>query len=267
MPRKSKRKNLNQVFSYCSQPFQDEQRVTLRYLVTSDQIASVGAASYIVAQNDVFDCDVTSTGVQPLGFDQWAAIYARYVVLESSIDVAITSRTVSGRLSVAVAPNVNTTSLPLSFEACAGMRYARTGETTGGGPTVHLRQKIRTCDLFGVPPYAIESDDNFAAATTTNPNRRAAWAILCETSGSSDALSLTIALKYKVRFWTPNIVALSVSKFGPISALAALPARVTDSPTALPTPIPQPEPRPVCRALERGEIDGYLCTCGCMRRF
>ncbi len=240
--------------------------MTLRYLVASDQNASVGLASYVVALNDVFDCDVTSTGVQPVGYDQWAAIYGRYCVVESSIDVAVTSRTVSGRLSVAVAPTTAVGTLPLSFEACAGLRYARTGETTGGGPTVHLRQTCRVADIFGVPPFVVESDDNFSSSTLNSPNRRGAWAILCETSGASDALSLTISLKYKVRFWTPNIVSLSM-RVKPTAASAATAGEVSDAKELLAgTPSQPVRPTPQ-RTLERGEIDGYLCTCGCMRTF
>ena len=185
--------------------------VTLRFTEMSSQTASVGSYSYIYAANDVYDPNVTGVGSQPLSYDQWTAIYNRWVVLASEIDVCITSRTVSGQLSCAVVPVTQSSVAPSSYEAAAQMRKAITASTTGGGPSPHLRSKIRMSDLYGVPLVTIQGDDAFAGATTASPNRRMCWALLFETSGASDSFSYTVTIKYKIRFFQPILSSVSLS--------------------------------------------------------
>lgn len=210
-------------YSYCSQPCPDEMRVTLRYAQTNDAIASVGISSQTFALNDVFDPDYTGVGQQPAFYDEWCAIYNRWVVAECDYDVAVTSRTVSGRLSVAAAPTNQSAFIPATFEAASSLRYAKSAETTGGGPTVHIRGTVNMGNLYGVPDYAIESDDSYAGAVSASPARRMLLAVVAETSGSSDALSWTIVLKYRVRFLQPRVAALSLTSRSPAATAAVAP--------------------------------------------
>jgi len=211
-------------YSYCSQPVPDEMRVTLRYVDTVDATASVGAHSYSFAVNDVYDPDITGTGNQPAYYDELTSIYNRWVVPELEYDVAITSRTVSGRMSTAVVPVTQSSVAPSTFESASVLRYAKTADTTGGGPSYHIKGKISVADLYGIPDYQVEADDAFQGATTASPNRRCVLAIVTQTSGSSDALSLTITLKYKVRFYQPAVYTLSLAA---PAAFAALPSGFT----------------------------------------
>jgi len=253
-------------YTYNSQPVPDEERVTLRFPITLDANASVGIYTYDLALNDIYDPDITGVGAQPAYYDQWCGLYNRWVVPECEYDVAVTSRTVSGRLSVAAVPVTNTVSLPSSFENAAAMRYAKSKETTGGGPTVHIRGAVNMAKLYGVPDYTIEADDAFAGATTASPNRRLVLRVACETSGSSDALSLTIILKYKVRFFSPIVYQLSLRSRPPAAEAAAdSPHTFTRGGTHDPRPALKPETdEPYPRI---GVQHERLCTCGCMRRF
>jgi len=194
-----------------SQPCPDEMCVTLRYSDTIDTTASVGLiGAYRYAQNDVYDPDISGVGNQPVCFDEWNALFTRWCVVESSCDVSVTSRATSNRFSVALVPVPASGSYPASYDAASEMRYAKSVTTTGGGPTYHLRSKISTAQLFGVPPYAIEADDNFSGTNASGPTRQAAWIVVGETSGSSDAVSITVVLKYRVRFWVPRVIATSL---------------------------------------------------------
>ncbi len=210
-------------YSYNSQPVPDEARVTLRYTETLDANASVGIYVYSFGANDIYDPNITGTGAQPAYYDQWCGLYQAWLVPELEYDVAVTSRTVSGRLSVAVAPNTSTSYSPANFDAASSLRMAKAAETTGGGPTVHIRGRVSMAKLYGVPDYAYEADDNFSGSINASPNRRLPLTIACETSGASDALSLTVVLKYKVRFYRPLVASQSLHSRVP-AAIAAAPS-------------------------------------------
>ena len=144
------------------------------------------------------------------------------------------------------------------------MRYAKSKETTGGGPTVHIRGTVNAASLYGVPDFAIESDDAFQGAKTASPSRRLVLRVACETSGSSDSLSLTIIMKYKVRFYQPIVAQLSLMSRPPAAEAAVdQPHTYTRGGThdaRLRPETDEPYPR-------IGVEHERLCTCGCMRRF
>lgn len=228
---KSKRSPLASVqYSYCSNPVPDELRVTLRYADPNDATASGGLYNYVYTTNDVYDPDVTGVGTQPAFYDELTAIYNRWVVTECEYDVAITCRSAGGRLSVAVAPSTGFN--PTTYLAAADMRYAKTGEATYGGPSVHIRGTIDNAKLFGVPGYAYESDDALQGSTSASPSRRLNLCICCDTNGASDVFTITTVLKYKVRFFQSRIssTSLFVPRQGP-RRLKASPPSVAPCPS------------------------------------
>lgn len=197
--------------SFCSQPYQDEQFVTLRYLAQADLTASVGIASYGLRLNSGYDPDYTYTGVQPLGFDQWAAIYSKYTVYSADVVVRAVSRTASGSLDVGMLATVDN-NVPL-LEACYGGRRGIVKSTTGGAPPAVLTQSYNICDIMGVSKAAIDIDDQFSSTTIgNNPTRPAYLWVVFNTSGASDTFSVAIELKMKIKFWLPNLVTTSLHK-------------------------------------------------------
>lgn len=197
--------------TFCSQPYQDEQFVTLRYYAQADLTATAGLASWGFRLNSPYDPDYTYTGVQPLGFDQWGAIYSKYVVYRTDVTVRATSRTVSGVLDVGMLATVDT-NIPL-LEACYGGRRGVARSTTGGAPPAVLKQSYSIAQLMGVSEAAIDIDDAFGAQTIgSNPPRPAYLWVVMNTSGASDAFSVAVELKMKVKFWLPNLVTTSLTK-------------------------------------------------------
>ena len=65
--------------------FSDAQIVKLRYVdrFTLDPNLTSTAGDYVFSANGLFDPNVTGIGHQPLGFDQWMAMYDHYTVLGS----------------------------------------------------------------------------------------------------------------------------------------------------------------------------------------
>ncbi len=200
--------------TFNSQPVPDSVCVTLRYATSDDVTASVGIFNWQIRGNGPFDPDATFTGVQPPYFDQWADLYQRYTVESSRITVRAVSRSVSNCMRIAVCPQTSTAS-PGSFDAAAGLRYAVSKDTTGGAPAAVLSLDLPTAKVFGVPESSVmdSCQAGFDSATTTLPPREWLWNVLCETSGSSDAISVYLVVEYRVRFWQPlpQTVSLSAS--------------------------------------------------------
>lgn len=195
-----------------AQPFFDEVMVTLSYTQTVSTTAGVGFYGTQLTQNDVYDPDFAGVGSQPYGFDQWMAQYSRFSVVSSDIRVTATSRAVSGLLEVAVVPTTSTITIPASYEAAMAMRFGKGASTTGGSTPKTILNSVKTCDLIGIPSYAIQGDLNYSGTSSTSPTMRTLWCIVCETSGASDALSLSIKVSYRVRLWGLIPVALSATR-------------------------------------------------------
>ena len=69
--------------------FPQSKLVKMRY-VDSNLTLDPGAGlitSSVYSANSLYDPDITATGHQPMGFDQWSKIYRRYTVLSSKITV------------------------------------------------------------------------------------------------------------------------------------------------------------------------------------
>jgi hypothetical protein len=61
-------------------------RVTMRYVSWVDLAGTSGAlGTQIVGAGDLHDPDKTGVGHQPLGYDNWAALYSKYLVVKSTI--------------------------------------------------------------------------------------------------------------------------------------------------------------------------------------
>lgn len=230
---KHNKKSTNKVCwpSFNKQPIPDEMWVTLSYTDRRDATSSVGAYAYVYALNDVYDPDVTGIGSQPLAYDQWVALYNRWVVLASEIEVTCTSRSVSNQLAVAVVPCSSNTLVPTSYEAAAQMRYAKIAATTGGGPSPKIVLKAKVNEVSGVPLQSVQSDDQFSGSNSASPSRRLVWGIFTETSGASDSFSLSVKIRYKVRFCQVKLADVSLtSAKSRARAKAAAAAAFTDLP-------------------------------------
>lgn len=59
----------------------------LRYVDTVTLAPSTGASTYRFSANGMYDPDISGTGHQPLGFDQYMLLYDHYKVLKSKITV------------------------------------------------------------------------------------------------------------------------------------------------------------------------------------
>jgi len=88
------------------------QRVRLRYAAHFPLSAGTSYAVQTFSANGMYDPDITSTGHQPMGFDQWMLFYNHYNVQASKIKVTAASNTSTtsdiGMWGVMLAPDSTT---------------------------------------------------------------------------------------------------------------------------------------------------------------
>lgn len=202
------------------QPYFDEVTVTLSYSVQTSALAAASAYSYAVALNDVFDPGYTGSSAQPLAYDGWSGIYGRWTVVSSTCEVTATARASGSTLFVALSPAPNT-SAPTTYAASAASKWSTHGSTQLGAKPLVLRKKISASQIFGVPQSSILAELQYSGTVSASPTLLALWQVNCATTGATDALSLDFNIKYRVRFWYPNVIVLSAVRHSPSPSAAA----------------------------------------------
>lgn len=175
--------------------------------------AAAGAgASYSFAINNCFDPNFTGAGSQPLGFDQYAALYGRYRVLKVRFAISCGNRTALPiRVGYYTSPQSTLSADPNAWliqNSSARMKYV--GPNTGGPAVVDLAGNAAMSTIFGVTNAEFEIEHDFVAATGAGPTRQAYLHLFI--AGSSGTIA---SMDYTVRLWMTtefsNPVALSLS--------------------------------------------------------
>lgn len=137
----------------------------------------------------IFDPDQTGVGHQPLGHDQWAALYTRYRVLGAQITVKFSDQTqlAAGTqqtpTTCVVCLNTNTTTLDDS-ETAIETPMSRNVQLGRGGNSKTVYFPYVSAwksqgDMGGL------TEDDYSATFGNNPNADAYFHILAERAGSS----------------------------------------------------------------------------------
>lgn len=162
--------------------------------------------------NSLFDPDFTGTGSQPVGFDQWMALYDRYRVLAVETDVFICGLSASDMASAA-SPGVDAAPT-LTYPAVAGDRAAVLGKHVPAGtyPKQRLRTSILMKDVFGIDQEALMSELNYSGTSGTSAPSVAYWNVCSFTDQATGSIMLSGEIRFAVRFEQPhdNNISLTV---------------------------------------------------------
>jgi len=167
--------------------------------------------------NSCFDPDLTGTGGQPSGFDQWSAFYASYTVLGSKIEVSCSVNGGTG------GPNTNRFGVtPTNFSSIFGASsqeqveeqpYTVAKNANMGAVGIgngKITQYMSSAKMVGVVRSAVQNEDAFSALVTANPANQWFWHVWNYVpSGDTQSLFQEIKLTYFVVFETRNQLAPS----------------------------------------------------------
>lgn len=153
--------------------------------------------------NSCFDPDFTSTGHQPLAYDQFAAVYNRYYVRASTASITFQNNDTSNGLIASLIPTTLSAVTFTSSEDIREQPYAKVAwiGQVGSNNTRTLRSTMSTAKIRG---KFSKYDESYASIVTDNPNRQWFWNVTTENanlSGSAVTANLSMTFIFYVRFY------------------------------------------------------------------
>lgn len=169
---------------------------TMKYVEQVGVVCTAGAAnSYIFSCNGLYDPNITSTGHQPLYFDQMAALYDHYCVLGSKITVRcapISSTNTPVIMNIYIDDNASgVASSPLSqAEQTLSQRprYVWNGDIAN----IVMNSNWSAKKFFGGNVLA---NTDLQGTSASNPTEQSYWIITAQPSNFSDTLTIQLLVE------------------------------------------------------------------------
>ena len=162
------------VICYAPQICPDVMRVRLPYVQLA-RFSGTGIANQVFRGNSCFDPDQSGIGTQPLGHDQWSALYRRYRVLASKVTVQAASLDDDANL-VYIVP-LNTSAFISSRETVLENEKAKTltlGQQAGSSRG-SLQYYMDTAKQRGTSKDGVKTEIDYSADVGNNPTLQWYW--------------------------------------------------------------------------------------------
>lgn len=184
----------------------------LRYHTDVDMgVQGTTLVGYVFSANGLYDPDITSTGHQPMGFDQLMAFFQHYTVLSSRIHVEVRNNLSGVNEAVEFALVIQRSTTILSvwdrlIEAGNCTTGVATSIPSGGGPTpARFSRKVRIADFQSVPN--VLNDDTLRGTAAANPATQVYYVLYTRTPDvagpSSGHVYLGIVIEFDAVFTEP----------------------------------------------------------------
>lgn len=190
-------------------PFAKSQVVRLRYCeLVSINPPGVAASSYIFSANGVYDPNITGTGHQPIGFDEWMLRYNHFTVLGSKMTARFTgqSAAVTDQIFVAVllkaSPTIDTNNFETLVEQNGG-KYKFVSGITGANASKVCVSKFSPKKFFSI---SNPDQSQYRGDAANNPNEQAYYHLIAASTNFQDPVSMaiTVVIDYMVLFTEPK---------------------------------------------------------------
>lgn len=151
---------------------------------------------YVYSMNSIFDPDVTSTGHQPLGHDQWALFYQNYRVISCRWSVVMVQETNVAGFFLAVVPS-NTSAGMTSWATAAETPRSRIFHSALGTRTIHARGKVNCRAIAGLTRGQYMNNPDWSALMSAAPaNQVYLHLVTTSAEGSSTEISVQVKLTF-----------------------------------------------------------------------
>jgi len=181
------------------------------------QVSTTNANTYFeVALNGMYDPDLTGTGGQPQGFDQYAAMYKYYRVIASSISIYYFNTDNAYITQISIIPHykrddtIRTYTNPEQLKHCKFKRFAN--ESGGGGRATGTLSHYMTVSKLHGNPIQTHNDDLFSASVDSNPGSTGLcyWYVLIQDPVSNAATlhgDYIMTVNYYAEFYGSKVLA------------------------------------------------------------
>ena len=188
--RKGRRTNLRRYGTTYSRaingPMANRQIVKLRYSEDVNLTASVSLNSYDFRANSIYDPNLTGTGHQPLGHDQWSNFYDHYCVLGAKITVKMfhtnNTNTDSVFYSLALQDTSNTMTSQSMIREQPRTSWTMVSPPSAGQSQKTLTKKFSAKKFFGAK--SVITWDKLSATFGSNPTEDALFRIFYQNATS-----------------------------------------------------------------------------------
>jgi len=186
----------------------------LRYS-TSISLASTSGvitSTYVFRANDLFDPDFTSTGHQPMGFDQLMTFYNHFVVRRARITLVIRN-TSDSQPTVCVRVDADSTALTaidriVEFGGCETIVL---DTKLSSNATKKLSLAVDIGKMQGVKPSALTADVNLRGTAAASPSEITYFHVtMWNTSGITGAATADVILEQVATFTEPRDLTASL---------------------------------------------------------
>lgn len=171
------------------------------------EAAAGGSYTYSYRLTDLYDPDYTGTGNQPVGFDQFTAIYSRFRVLSVSVKLQFQSMTPGG--VVGAYPSVEPT-LSAAQLSWPSQPLAESGLVSTNTPGQSFTWRIKPWDVYRISKSQYMMEADFAGTSAASPLRNVylhTW--IRGLGGSVSTAAVMVRIAFEVEFYGP--VPLSIS--------------------------------------------------------
>ncbi len=180
----------------------DSTFVKLKY-VTGQNLTAAGNVDRVYRGNGAFDPDQSGAGMQPYGWDEWAAFYTKYICYGSSIKVMGKS-TVNLLTVLGVVPKLNTTSE--GFTELVGEPYGKFTmiNSNAAGNTTKIKHFMTTRKMFGLDKNQVGNADYTGTVATGTPASEFYWHVIVDdATGSTGTTNVTVLVEitYYIKFF------------------------------------------------------------------
>lgn len=173
--------------------------VKLRYVqeIQADP-AAAGVYSYYFNATSLFDPNSSGGGHQPLGFDQWATIYAKYTVVGSKIKATFAPTTaavtVPAYAGIILDDNAtfSYTSGPQIYESKQGKQNTKIIGGNANARKVTCTRSYSARKFHGKPPL---TNGDIEANVTGNPNDNVYFGVWTGSINGTDPPAMTILIE------------------------------------------------------------------------
>jgi len=172
---------------------------------------AIGAAGvYVFAANGLYDPNITGVGHQPLGFDQYMALYNEYLVIGSTIKVTFNNSNNAVAFCGIFLEDFNGTSSNMTtyVENGNGVYSVMDATATGGA----VKTLTHLADIQKFSAQKIDQGDVYVGTAAANPTDTHFYhVVIAPFDGATDLGStlISVEIRYDVVFRDPAITPAS----------------------------------------------------------
>lgn len=177
--------------------FPDAALVTFRYSVLEVQALTKDLLTHFTYRlNSLYDPEFKLGGGQPMGFDQWAALYNRYVVYGGKITLEFMSESTLP-FEVFVGPDNDSTAPTTSNQFAELPLYKNKVVNSAWAPATKISN---TCMVKVLEGFPIGSEQDYGAAIAANPNIQKFWQVAL--IQGSVAAGFTVNMRVTIEYYS-----------------------------------------------------------------